>query len=150
MTMTLSFIVRVEQLQETLAPLEKIDKINDQNDNVLRDLFWSGVIHKFWIAVTLSCRLTRHMLVKYHGLPSTIEYTRREILNQAYQANIINDEKWLEMLRYRNKISRTHEPFAPTDEWCERITEEYLPLLKELLEYCQKLIDEGQQQSEET
>lgn len=52
---------------------------------------------------------------------------------------MIDDEKWLEMLNQRNAIVHQYKEHEVVDEWCERITNEYLPLFQDLADYVQTI-----------
>jgi len=137
--MELRFTARVEQFKNSLQSLEKINTIEWPDNEDLFGFIWCGVVSKFCITFDLSYKLAKDVLVEYHGITDFAKGSPREILKEAYQANMINDEKWLEMLAKRNEIVHQYEDYAVVDDWCERITNEYIPLFQALADYVQKI-----------
>jgi len=139
--MELRFIARFEKFKDSLLSLEKINVIEWPENQDLFGFIWCGVISKFCITFDLSYKLAKDILVEYHGITNFAKGSPREILKEAYQANVIDDEKWLVMLKKRNEIIHEYKELNAVDEWCGEITNEYIPLFKELLEYTQSIID---------
>jgi len=138
--MELRFIARFEKFKYSLESLEKINKIEWPADQDLLGFIWCGVISKFCITFDLSYKLVKDVLVEYHGVTNFAKGSPREILKQAYQSNVIDDEKWLTMLKNRNEIVHEYKELTAVDDWCEKITNEYIPLFKNLLDYTETII----------
>ena len=51
----------------------------------------------------------------------------------------------LDMLKKRNEIVHEYKDFSRVDQWCRKITEEYIPLLSSFCKYSQRIIDESNQ-----
>jgi len=141
--MVLRFIARHEKFKDSLFSLDKINTIDWPDDEDLFGFIWCGVISKFCITFDLSYKLAKDILVEYHGITNFAKGSPREILKESYQANIINDEKWLTMLKNRNAIVHEYKDLASVDEWCEIITKEYIPLFKKLLAYSQSIVSDN-------
>jgi len=141
--MELRFTARYEKYIDSLASLEKINKIIWPEDEDLFGFIWCGVISKFCITFDLAYKLAKDILVEYHGIIDFAKESPREILKQAYLANIINDESWLTMLKQRNEIVHEYKDFSGVDMWCTKITTEFIPLLKDLKCYTEKIINES-------
>ena len=138
--MALYFTARFEKFRDSLLSLEKINAIEWPTDEDLLGFIWCGVISKFCITFDLSYKLAKDILVEYHGITHFAKGSPREILRESYRAHVIDDEKWLAMLKHRNEIVHEYKALESVDEWCERITKDYIPLLKKLLEYSETII----------
>ena len=138
--MELRFTARFEKLRDSLNSLEKINYIEWPEDENLLGFIWCGVISKFCITFDLSYKLAKDILVEYHGITNFAKGSPREILKEAYAANIINSEKWLLMLKNRNEIVHEYKDLDAVDEWCEKISKEYVPLFEELVIYTSSII----------
>ena len=140
--MALRFIARYEQFKDSLLSLEKINIITWPNEEDVYGFVWCGVISKFCITFDLSYKLAKDILVEYHGITNFAKGSPREILKEAYQAEMIDDKKWLEMLSDRNAIIHEYQALDTVDEWCTTITTEYIPLFKALLVYSETILAE--------
>jgi len=141
--MELRFIARHEQFKDSLSSLEKVNTIDWPEDEDLFGFIWCGVISKLCITFDLSYKLAKDILVEYHGVTNFAKGSPREILKESYQANIIDDEEWLMMLKNRNEIVHEYKDLSSVDEWCKKIIKEYIPLFKNLLEYSQSIVSGG-------
>jgi len=141
--MALRFIARYEKFNDSLQSLEKINIIDWPENKDLMGFIWCGVISKFCITFDLSYKLMKDILVEYHGVTDFPKGSPREILRQAYQSDMVEDELWLDMLKHRNEIVHEYKELSAVDEWCERITKDYLPLFQSLLAYTEKIVREN-------
>ena len=62
----------------------------------------SGTGAKFSITFDLSWKVMKDILVQYYAITDFVAGSPREVLREAYQANLINDDTWMEMLKIRN------------------------------------------------
>ena len=138
--MALHFIARFEKFKDSLKSLEKINFIEWPENEDLFGFIWCGVISKFCITFDLSYKLAKDILVEYHGITNFAKGSPREILKEAYTANIINSEKWLLMLKNRNEIVHEYKDLDGVDEWCKKISTEYIPLFEELIIYTNEIV----------
>lgn len=138
--MAFHFIVRFEKFRDSLSSLEKINNIEWPDNEDLFGFIWCGVISKFCITFDLSYKLAKDILVEYHGVADFAKGSPREILKTAFQADIIDDEAWLQMLKARNEIVHEYKELSVVDDWCEKITTTYLPLFQDLVEYTQTIL----------
>ena len=88
----------------------------------------AGLIHFFEMAFELSWKL----LKDYEELEGFSPKTPREVIKQAFQAELVSDgHRWVNALQDRNLTSHTYnEKVAIEVE--DRIRTQYFPLLKEL------------------
>lgn len=138
--MAYRFTVRYEKFKDSLSSLEKINNIEWPENEDLYGFIWCGVISKFCITFDLSYKLAKDILVEYHGVSDFAKGSPREILKTAFQADVINDEAWLQMLKARNEIVHEYKELDEVDDWCEKITSIYLPLFQALVAYTQRII----------
>jgi nucleotidyltransferase substrate binding protein (TIGR01987 family) len=115
--------------------LRKIQSIKWPEDKDLYGFIWCGVIAKFCITFDLSFKLAKDILVEYHGVTTFAKGSPREVLKASYESNIIDDDKWLAMLRDRNNIVHEYKDYSSVGGWCDKITDDYIPLLDKLREY---------------
>ena len=141
--MELRFIARFEKFRDSLLSLEKIKNIEWPDNEDAYGFMWCGVISKFCITFDLSYKLAKDILVEYHGVTDFAKGSPREILKQAYQADMIDDELWLVMLKKRNEIIHEYKELAAVDDWCHKIVHEYIPLFQNLLEYTTSIIEKN-------
>ena len=140
--MALRFIARLEQFKDSLLSLEKINVIEWPADENLYGFIWCGVIVKFCITFDLSYKLAKDILIEYHGITHFAKGSPREILRESFQAHVINDKKWLDMLKNRNEIVHEYTELSAVDGWCKKISEEYIPLFRELLSYAESIMEQ--------
>lgn len=141
--MALRFTARFEKFKDSLLSLEKINKIEWPEDEDLFGFIWCGVISKFCITFDLSYKLAKDILVEYHGVTDFAKGSPREILKQAYLADIIEDELWLVMLKNRNEIVHEYKELTTVDGWCEKIKNDYIPLFYDLLHYTESILQKN-------
>lgn len=87
------YTARHEKFKDSLLSLSKINTINWPEDEDLFGFIWCGVISKFCITFDLSYKLAKDILVEYHGINDFAKESPREILKQAYAADMIEDER---------------------------------------------------------
>ena len=54
----------------------------------------------------------------------------REVLREAYKANLISDDAWMQMLKVRNELAHDYD-CEIVKEHCHTIVEKYIDLLYE-------------------
>ena len=64
----------------------------------------------------------KDILVQYYAITGFIPGSPREVLRQAYKAELISDDVWMEMLKVRNQLSRGPDGDI-VKEFCGRISE---------------------------
>jgi uncharacterized protein with HEPN domain len=84
----------------------------------------------------------KDILIKYHKIVDFAKGSPKEVLQKSYDADIIHDHTWAKMLEDRNDIAHQYKNLDAVDEWCEKITGKYIPLLYQLLEYAEERVNE--------
>ena len=137
--MALQFTARLNQFNDSLESLRKIQSVRWPEDKDLYGFIWCGVIAKFCISFDLAYKLAKDILVEYHGVTNFAKGSPREVIRASYASAIVDDEGWLKMLRDRNDIVHEYKDLDAVDDWCEKITKEYIPLFDKLRDYAIEL-----------
>lgn len=62
----------------------------------------------------------------------------REVLREAYKANLISDDSWMEMLKVRNELLHDYD-CEIVKEHCNTIVQKYIDLFYEFKNTVEKL-----------
>lgn len=87
----------------------------------------SGTSAKFSITFDLSWKVMKDILVQYYAITGFVTGSPREVLREAYKANLISDDAWMEMLKVRNELSHDYD-CEIVKEHCNTIVEKYIDL----------------------
>ncbi len=101
----------------------------------------SGTSAKFSITFDLAWKVMKDMLLQYYMMGDFVAGSPREVLRKAFEAQLITDDIWMEMLKVRNRLSHDYDG-SIVKEYCERIIEEYVNRMYELEEKIQKILQE--------
>ena len=91
----------------------------------------SGTSAKFSITFDLSWKVMKDILVQYYAITGFVAGSPREVLREAYKANLISDDAWMEMLKVRNELTHDYDSEI-VKEYCNRIVENYIDLFYDL------------------
>jgi nucleotidyltransferase substrate binding protein (TIGR01987 family) len=134
--MDAKFTRRFESFQNSLDALAEA-RTRDMSDSFVL----SGTSAKFSITFDLAWKVMKDMLLQYYMMGDFIAGSPREVLRKAFEAQLITDDIWLEMLRVRNRLSHDYDGII-VKEYCEKIIEEYVNRMYELEEKIQKILKE--------
>lgn len=121
-------------LKKAYDRLLKVSKLYDGKDDIIRD----SLIQRFEFTYELTHKTLREFM-KYLGV--TLENSfPRSIYKKAYVNNLIsNDKVWISLLEDRNSTSHIYsEDLA--DEIANRIVNEYVDAIGELVNNLEKLL----------
>ena len=105
-----------------------LDALAEARQRDLSDSFvLSGTSAKFSITFDLSWKVMKDILVKYYAITGFVTGSSREVLREAYKANLISDDAWMEMLKVRNELSHDYD-CEIVKEHCNTIVEKYIDL----------------------
>ena len=105
-----------------------LDALAEARQRDLSDSFvLSGTSAKFSITFDLSWKVMKDILVKYYAITGFVTGSPREVLREAYKANLISDDAWMEMLKVRNELSHDYD-CEIVKEHCNTIVEKYIDL----------------------
>ena len=91
----------------------------------------SGTSAKFSITFDLSWKVMKDILVQYYAITGFVAGSPREVLREAYKANLISDDAWMQMLKVRNELAHDYD-CEIVKEHCHTIVEKYIDFLYEL------------------
>lgn len=132
--MDAKFIKRFESYQNSLNSLA------EARDRDLSDSFvLSGTGAKFSITFDLAWKVIKDLLVQYYMITDFVAGSPREVLRNAFQAGLIKDDIWMEMLKVRNSLVHDYDGLI-VKEYCIRIIENYLEEFQALTEQVENLI----------
>lgn len=105
-----------------------LDALAEARQRDLSDSFvLSGTSAKFSITFDLSWKVMKDILVQYYAITGFVTGSPREVLREAYKANLISDDAWMEMLKVRNELSHDYD-CEIVKEHCNTIVEKYIDL----------------------
>ena len=105
-----------------------LDALAEARQRDLSDSFvLSGTSAKFSITFDLSWKVMKDILVQYYAITGFVTGSSREVLREAYKANLISDDAWMEMLKVRNELSHDYD-CEIVKEHCNTIVEKYIDL----------------------
>jgi nucleotidyltransferase substrate binding protein (TIGR01987 family) len=137
-----NYFTRLEAFKDSLNSLAQIETIAFPSDDVLKGFVWCGVIAKYSITLDLSWKLMKDVLIQYHKVSDFAKGSPKEVMQKSYEADIINDHTWAEMLQDRNDIAHQYKNLDAVDEWCAKIVQKYIPLFRGLSEYAEAKLNE--------
>ena len=109
-----------------------LDALAEARQRDLKDSFvLSGTSAKFSITFDLSWKVMKDILVQYYAITGFVAGSPREVLREAYKANLISDNAWMEMLKVRNELTHDYDSEI-VKEYCNRIVEKYIDLFYDL------------------
>mgnify|MGYP002602821513 CR=1 FL=1 len=77
-----------------------LDALSEAKDRDFSDSFvLSGTSAKFSITFDLAWKVMKDILVQYYAITGFVTGSPREVLREAFKANLISDEAWMEMLK---------------------------------------------------
>ena len=89
-----------------LSFCKSLDALAEARQRDLTDSFvLSGTSAKFSITFDLSWKVMKDILVQYYAITNFVAGSPREVLRESFQANLISDDKWMEMLKVRNELA---------------------------------------------
>lgn len=71
---------------------------------------------------------------------SFIAGSPREVLREAFQADLISDDAWMEMLKVRNELTHDYD-CEIVKQHCHMIVEKYIDLFYDFEKKVKQLID---------
>lgn len=108
-----------------------LDALAEARERDLSDSFvLSGTSAKFSITFDLAWKVMKDILVQYYVITNFVAGSPREVLREAYKANLISDESWMEMLKVRNELSHDYD-CEIVKEHCNTIVQKYIDLFYE-------------------
>ena len=118
--MDVKFCKRYASFQNSLASLAEA-KDRDMSDSFVL----SGTSAKFSITFDLSWKVMKDILIQYYAITGFIAGSRREVLKEAFKAELIDGDVWMEMLQVRNQLIHDYDGMI-VKKYCRQIIEIYI------------------------
>lgn len=117
-----------------------LDALAEARQRDLADSFvLSGTGAKFSITFDLAWKVMKDILVQYYAITGFVTGSPREVLREAYKANLISDDAWMDMLKVRNALIHDYD-CEIVKTHCTVIVEKYIDLFYDF-EYVVKQLD---------
>ena len=116
------FMKRFESFKRSL------DSLAEARERDLSDsLVLSGTSAKFTITFNLAWKVMKDILVQHYAIIGFVSGSPRAVLKESYRAQLISDDRWLEMLKVRNQLAHDYDGLI-VRKYCGAIAEEYVDL----------------------
>ena len=123
-----------------LSFCNSLDALSEARQRDLSDSFvLSGTSAKFSITFDLAWKVMKDILVQYYAITGFVTGSPREVLREAYKANLISDDDWMEMLKVRNELAHDYD-CEIVKTHCDKIVETYIDLFHDFENVVKQLI----------
>ncbi|MED9990579.1 MAG: HI0074 family nucleotidyltransferase substrate-binding subunit [Coprococcus sp.] len=123
-----------------LSFCNSLDALSEARQRDLSDSFvLSGTSAKFSITFDLAWKVMKDILVQYYAITGFVTGSPREVLREAYKANLISDDDWMEMLKVRNELAHDYD-CEIVKTHCDKIVETYIDLFYDFENVVKQLI----------
>ena len=122
-----------------LSFCKSLDALAEARQRDLTDSFvLSGTSAKFSITFDLAWKVMKDILGQHYAIIGFVAGSPREVLREAFKANLISDDAWMEMLKVRNELTHDYD-CEIVKEHCGTIVETYIDLFYEFEAVVKKL-----------
>lgn len=128
------FTKRFESFKNSLDSLAEA-KERDMSDSFVL----SGTSAKFSITFDLAWKVMKDILVQYYAITGFVTGSPREVLRQAFQADMISGDEWMDMLKIRNQLAHDYDGII-VKEYCGNIVHIYIDKLYEFRRNVEELL----------
>lgn len=116
-----------------------LDALAEARQRDLSDSFvLSGTSAKFSITFDLAWKVMKDILVQYYSIVGFVTGSPREVLREAYKANLISDDEWMQMLKVRNELIHDYDGDI-MKEYCNKIVDRYIDLFYDFKDVVKQL-----------
>lgn len=126
------FINRYHTFCKSLKNLQKSKTADPKADFVLE-----GTVLNFNLTFDIAWKVMKDILIKKMEILDFAIGSPRETLQQAYQNGIIDDDRWIQMLRARNQLAHDYDGSFAAEKF-QDIVEVYCPLFEKMEEHVKK------------
>lgn len=114
-----------------LSFCKSLDALAEARERDFSDSFvLSGTSAKFSITFDLAWKVMKDILIQYYAITGFVAGSPREVLREAFKANMISDEAWMEMLKVRNELAHDYDCDI-VKKHCNAIVGHYIDLFYE-------------------
>lgn len=118
-----------------------LDALAEARERDLTDSFvLSGTSAKFSITFDLAWKVMKDILVQHYAITGFVTGSPKEVLRQAFQANLISDDVWMSMLLVRNELAHDYDGDI-VKAHCDKIIGTYIDLFYEFENTVKKLLE---------
>lgn len=118
---------------------KSLDALAEAKNRDLSDSFvLSGTSAKFSITFDLAWKVMKDVLIQYYFIIDFVSGSPRDVLRQSYKANLISNDKWMEMLQARNELAHDYDNEIIL-LYCDKIINEYIDLFYEFKDVIKSL-----------
>ena len=75
--------------------------------------------------------MIKDILIKHYAIIGFVTGSPKDVLREAFKANLIDDDDWMEMLKVRNELTHDYDG-AVIISHCKMIVGKYIDLFYEL------------------
>ena len=118
------FINRYRTFRNCLNNLKKSQNADPEQDFVLE-----GTIQNFNLTFDISWKVMKDILVKKLEITNFVLGSPREVLQTAFTNRLIDDDRWLEMLKIRNQLAYDYDGSLAENVF-QKIVETYIILFE--------------------
>ena len=117
-----------------------LDALAEARHRDMSDSFvLSGTSAKFSITFDLSWKVMKDLLIQHYAITDFVAESPIEVLGKAYNADLISDDIWMEMLKIRNQLAHDYDGVI-VKEYCQKIIGEYIDQLYAFKEHVVTLL----------
>lgn len=128
-----------ENLSSLSVILHSLDALAEARQRDFSDSFvLSGTSAKFSITFDLAWKVMKDILIQYYAITGFVAGSPREVLREAFQADLIADDAWMDMLKVRNELAHDYD-CEIVKTHCHTIVEKYIDLFYEFEDTVKKL-----------
>lgn len=91
----------------------------------------SGTSAKFSITFELAWKLMKDILIDYYAVSDFVAGSPRETLRAAFRLGLIDDDRWMDMLKLRSQLAHDYNLETITAAFTT-IVNDYIPLFEQL------------------
>lgn len=115
------YINRYNTFCKSLKNLEKSRRADPKADFVLE-----GTVLNFNLTFDIAWKVMKDILVKEMGVLDFATGSPRETLEQAFTNRIIDDDRWIQMLKARNQLAHDYDGSFATEKFKDIVQVYYL------------------------
>ncbi len=105
--------------------------------DVKTDFVLEGTVLNFNLSFDIAWKVMKDILIKELGILGFAVGSPRETLQQAFLNGMIDDDRWMQMLRVRNQLAHDYDGTFAVQQF-QNIIEVYYPLLEKLKRQVEK------------
>ena len=83
----------------------------------------------------------KDILIQYYSITGFVAGSPREVLREAFKANLVSNDAWMDMLKVRNELAHDYDGEIVKTH-CHTIVEKYIDLFYEFENTVKRLMSE--------